>query len=138
VQDEKFFSLQNIYSKLSSSKASKVVAVVDSCFSGVTDGKAVLKGVAATRLKPKSVKFDKSKMVVLSAGKSHQYSNGYDKKAYRLFSYFVIKNILEGKKDIKSLYKNTKTQTYNTSLKEYGDLRVQEPTIEGNFRMKLR
>jgi len=137
VQDEKFFSLQNIYSKLSSSKASKVVAVVDSCFSGVTDGKAVLKGVAATRVKPKSVKFNKSKMVVLSAGKSHQYSNGYDKKAYRLFSYFVIKNILEGKKDIKSLYKNTKTQTYNTSLKEYGDLRVQEPTIEGNFRMKL-
>ena len=137
VADEKFFSLQNIYSKLSNSKASKVVAVVDSCFSGVTDGKAVLKGVAATKMVAKSVKFNKKKMVVLSAGNSHQYSNGYDKKAYRLFSFFIMKNIIEGDTTIKKLYKDTKTQTYDTSLEEYGDLRVQEPTIEGNFRMTL-
>lgn len=91
VSDEKFFALQNIYSKLSNSKASKVVAVVDSCFSGVTDGKSVLKGVAATKMIAKSVKFDKDKMVVLTAGKGYQYSNGYDKKAHRLFSFFIMK-----------------------------------------------
>jgi len=55
ISDEKFFSLQNIYSQLSNSKASKVVAVIDSCFSGVTDGKAVLKGVAATKMVAKRV-----------------------------------------------------------------------------------
>jgi uncharacterized caspase-like protein len=137
IQDEEFFSLQNIYSKLSTSKAGKVVAVVDSCFSGVTDGKAVLKGVAATRVKAKKVSFDNSKMVVLTAGKGHQYSNGYDKTAHRLFSYFIMKSILEGNKDIKSVYSKTKNDTYETSLKEYGDLRVQEPTIEGNMELSL-
>ena len=137
VADEKFFSLQNIYNKLSQSKASKVVAVVDSCFSGVTDGKAVLKGVAATKMVAKSVSFDKEKMVVMSAGKSNQYSNGYNKKGHRLFSFFVMKNILEGDTSIKQLYKDTKTQTYDISIEEYGDSRTQEPTIEGNFRMEL-
>ena len=137
VADEKFFSLQNIYSKLSESKAGKVIAVVDSCFSGVTDGKAVLKGVAATKMVAKSVKFDKEKMVVLSAGKKNQYSNGYDKKAYRLFSFYIMKNIIKGDRDIKTLFKETKSETYDTSLEEYGDVRVQEPTIEGNYRLSL-
>ncbi|MEA1982225.1 MAG: DUF1566 domain-containing protein [Campylobacterota bacterium] len=137
IADEKFFSLQNIYSKLSDSKASKVVAVVDSCFSGVTDGKAVLKGIAATKMVAKSVSFDKEKMVVLSAGKAHQYSNGFKRKGHRLFSFYIMKNIIEGETKIKSLYKDTKTQTYETSMQEYGDGRTQEPTVEGNFRMQL-
>lgn len=137
IIDEKFFSLKNIYGELSKSKASKVVAFVDSCFSGVTDGKAILKGVAAARLKAKKVEFDKKKMVVISAGQTHQYSNGYNKKQHRLFSFFVIKNIIEGNKDIRSLYKQTKSDTYNTSLEEYGDLRVQDPSINGNSRMSL-
>lgn len=137
IADEKFFSLQNIYSKLSDSKASKVVAVIDSCFSGVTDGKAVLKGVAATKMVAKSVKFDKHKMVVMTAGKGNQYSNGYNKKGYRLFSFYVMQNILEGDREIKKLYRDTKSETYETSLEEYGDVRAQEPQIEGNFRMRL-
>jgi len=137
VQDYKFFSLQNIYTMLSNSKADKVVAIVDSCFSGITDGTAVLKGVAVTRVIAKNTTFNKNKMVVLSAGKSHQYSNAYNKKAHRLFSFYMMKNMLEGNTDIRTLYKNTKVQTYETSLKEYGDLRTQEPTIEGNTRMTL-
>jgi len=137
VADEDFFALKNIYGKLSSSKAKKIVAVVDSCFSGVTDGKAVLKGVAATKMRAKLVNFDKDKMVVLSAGKAYQYSNGYDKKGYRLFSFYIMKNILDGDISIKKLYKDTKKETYQTSLEEYGDSRTQEPTVEGNFRLKL-
>jgi len=138
VADEKFFALDNIYTSLSNSKATKIIAFVDSCFSGVTDGKAVLKGVAATKMVAKSVKFNKEKMVVISAGKGNQYSNGYDKKAYRLFSFYIMKNIIKGDNTIKSLYKDTKAQTYDTSMEEYGDLRAQEPTIDGNFRLMLK
>jgi hypothetical protein len=137
VADETFFSLKNIYAKLSNSKASKIVAIVDSCFSGVTDGVGVMKGVAATKMVAKKVSFNKEKMVVLSAGKAYQYSNGYNKKGHRLFSFFVMKNILKGDTSIKKLFKDTKSQTYNASLEEYGDSRTQEPSIDGNFRMKL-
>ncbi len=137
VADDKFFSLKNIYKTLSGSNAKKVVAFVDSCFSGGADGKTILKGVAATRLKPKKVNFDKSKMVVLSAGKDKQYSNAYLEKGHRLFSYFVMKSILEGKQDINSIHRNTYRKVKNTSTSEYGDLRVQHPTIDGNRELKL-
>ena len=137
IADEAFFSLKSIYGKLSASKAKKVVAFVDSCFSGMTDGKAVMKGVAATKMVAKTVNFDKEKMVVFSAGKAYQYSNGYNKKGHRMFSYFVMKNIIEGETDIKKLYKTTKHDTHGASIKEYGDVRAQEPTINGNARMSL-
>lgn len=140
IGDERYFSLNNIYGQLSSSKAAKVVAFVDSCFSGVTDGKSVLKGVAATKMKPKNTDFDREKMVVITAGKDHQYSNGYDKKGYRMFSYFAMKDLLTNDlygKTINDIYKNVKNQTYDASLEEYGDNRTQEPTISGNEAMRL-
>jgi hypothetical protein len=137
ISDEKFFSLKNIYSMLSNSKASKVVAFVDSCFSGATDAKTILKGVAATRLIPKRISFNKKKMVVITAGKDREFSNGYDKTGYRLFSYFLMKNILKGDTSIKKLYSDTKRETYKTSIREFGDLRVQHPTIDGNYNLGL-
>ena len=137
ISDEKFFSLQNIYSQLSNSKAGKVIAFIDSCFSGVTDGKAILKGVAATRLIPKKVEFNKNKMVVITAGKGNQYSNAYELKSHRLFSYYLFKNIIEGKREINEIFKNTKQETYDTSLKEFGNLRIQEPTLIGNSKLSL-
>lgn len=77
------------------------------------------------------------RFVVMSAGKSHQYSNGYNQKGHRLFSFYVMKDLIEGKNDAIGLFNDVKEQTYTTSLKEYGDLRVQEPTIDGNFRLSL-
>ena len=76
-------------------------------------------------------------MVVLTAGKGRQFSNSYDKKRYRMFSYFLMRDLINGHDDIKTLFRSTYADTKETSFEEYGDLRVQEPTIEGNFRLSL-
>ncbi len=135
VQNDKLM-LQNIYNKLSSSKAGKVIAFIDSCFSGATDGKSVIKGVAATRLVPKQVTFDRKKMVVITAGRKTQYSNMYPAKGERLFTYYVMKSILKGRKDIKTLYNEVYVKVKDTS-NSFGPLKVQEPTILGNGNLKL-
>lgn len=137
IQDENYFKLRNIYSSLTNSKASKVIAFTDSCFSGVTDNKSVLReGLGATRLKPRNIKFDFRKMVVLSAGTGKEYSNMYEKRSHRLFSYFVMKSLLKGNKTIKSLhediYANVKKESY-----KLGSLYEQHPTIEGNKSLEL-
>jgi len=137
IQDEDFFRLQNIYKRLTDSYASKVIAFADSCFSGVTDNKSVLReGLGATRLKPRNVNFDSKKMVIITAGTGKQYSNMYEQKSHRLFSYFVMKSLLKGNKTIKSLhqdiYKNVKKASY-----KLGSLYEQHPTIEGNKGLKL-
>ncbi len=137
VQDDKFFALKNVYKMLTDSKADNVVAVVDSCFTGATDGKVLLKGVAAARLIPKKVGFNQEKMSIITAGQKRQYSNGYDKKGHRLFSYYVMKDLIGGKADMSALYNSVYNQTKNTSFELYGDLRVQEPSIDGNLKLEL-
>lgn len=132
ITDEPGFMMKQIYKELSDSKAASVVAVVDSCFSGSTDGKSIQKGIAATRVKPKEISFDKSKMVVLTAGRDTQFSNGYNQKGHRLFSYFVIEELLKGERNIKELYGKVFKNTKETTLANYGDTRVQEPTLDGN------
>lgn len=132
VGDEPAFMMKQIYKELSDSKASHIVAVVDSCFSGSTDGKSIHKGVAAGVLKPKAIDFDKTKMVVLTAGRDTQYSNAYNQKAHRMFSYFVMEELLKGEKNIKELYGKVYKNTKETTRANYGDMRLQEPTMEGN------
>jgi len=80
--------------------------------------------------------FDKSKMVVLTAGQKKQYSNMYKEKGHRMFSYFVMKSLLGGKKDVNMIFKEV---SYKVSEKsnELGALKKQEPTIDGNKKLKL-
>ncbi|MDX9742522.1 MAG: caspase family protein [Arcobacteraceae bacterium] len=137
VTKEKEFMARNIYKKLSDSKAGKVVALIDSCYSGKTDGISNIKGVAAGVFKTKKVEFDKSKMVVLTAGTNGQFSNAYMQKGQRLFSYFVTKALINRPTlDINSLYQEVSVGVKDESFK-LGDNKRQEPQIEGNVEMGL-
>jgi hypothetical protein len=137
VTREKEFMVRNIYKQLSDSQASKIVAFMDSCFSGNTDGISNIKGVAATRVKTKKVEFDKDKMVVLTAGTANQFSNMYKEKGHRLFSYFLTKAMIERPNlDVDSIYKSISVDVKDESFK-MGDLKVQEPQMEGNNKIEL-
>jgi len=131
-----FFKLTNIYNLLSKSKAGKVIAIMDSCFSGSTDGKSVFKGVAGSVLIPKKVTFDHQKMVVLTAGRDKQFSNMFPKRGHRLFSYFVMKALLEGKRGVSDIYNSVYPHVKEVS-NGFGDLKKQEPTIEGNKMLRF-
>ena len=137
LSHSKELKLSNIYKKLASSKASHIVAFVDSCFSGATDNVSVFKGVAAPRLVAKNVVVDRSKMSVITAGSGKQFSNMYKEKKSRLFSYFLIKGIAEEEyRDLDSLYDYVRYNVAKTS-KSFGDLYKQVPTIDGNSNLKF-
>ncbi|MEA1983925.1 MAG: caspase family protein [Campylobacterota bacterium] len=136
VADDQRFKLQNIYKALSSSKAKKVIAFVDSCFSGGTDNQALIKGVAATRIKPKKVTFDKSKMLVISAGSGTEYSNKYDEKSNRLFSYYLMRGLLKEGQNTQRLYDYVKSNVQEKSY-EMGESYEQVPVYDGNIGLKL-
>ncbi|NVJ61857.1 MAG: caspase family protein [Gammaproteobacteria bacterium] len=136
ITDDPFFKLDNLYKTLSSSKASKIVVMVDSCFSGATDGVSVIKGVAASRLAPKKVSIDPERMVVITAGRDKEYSNMYQEKGHRLFSYYLMKSMIDGNRDIGALYQDVYDQVKSASF-EMGDLKRQHPTITGNQTISL-
>ena len=134
--DDERFKLQNIYKQLSDSKANKVIAFIDSCFSGGTDNQALIKGVAATRIKPKKVTFDKNKMIVISAGSGTQYSNKYDATKNRLFSYYVMRGLINNNSDTQRLYDYVKSNVQEKSY-EMGSSYEQVPVYDGNIKLKL-
>jgi hypothetical protein len=137
ITREKEFMARQIYRQLSSSKATKVIAFVDSCYSGRTDGVANIKGVAAGVFKTKRVDFDATKMVVLTAGTSGQFSNAYPEKGHRLFTYYLTKALIERPTlDIESLYQEVALKVKDESFK-MGDNKKQEPQIEGNLKLGL-
>jgi hypothetical protein len=109
---------------------------MDSCFSGSTDGKSIIKGVAGSVLIPKKVTFDHQKMVVLTAGRDKQFSNMYPKRGHRLFSYFVMKSLLDGKRSVSDI-NNSVYQNVKSVSNGFGDLKRQEPTIEGNIGLRF-
>ena len=134
---KKELKLSNIYKKLASSKATKVIAFVDSCFSGATDKVSVFKGVAAPRLKAKSVEIDKSKMTVITAGSGQQFSNMYKEKRQRLFSYFLIQGIAKKNyRDVGKLFEYIQHNVAVTS-KSFGDLYKQVPTLNGTSNIEF-
>jgi hypothetical protein len=136
VTDDSFFKLKNLYKLFTDSKANQTFAFVDSCFSGATDGVSVIKGVAASRLAPKKVSFDKNKMVVLTAGSKKQYSNMFAEKGNRLFTYYLMKELLSGEVGINQLYKSVRSKVRDESFK-MGDLKIQEPSISGNKTLHI-
>jgi hypothetical protein len=136
IQDESFFKLHTFYKSLTDSKAAIVVAFIDSCFSGATDDKSVFKGVAAPRLVPRKIRFDKKKMVILAAGQKTQYSNMYPKKKHRLFSYFLMKSLLSKKRSMTEIFNDISPKVEDAS-RAMGPLKKQQPTLEGNRDIRL-
>jgi len=136
IKDDPYFKLNNIYRTLSDSKAGKIIVLVDSCFSGATDGVSVIKGVAASRLVPKKVAIDQDRMVVITAGRDKEYSNMYAEKEQRLFSYYLMKSLIEGQRSIEGVYQDVYDNVKSTSF-EMGDLKRQHPTILGNKTLLL-
>ncbi|MEA2073041.1 MAG: LPP20 family lipoprotein [Campylobacterota bacterium] len=124
--------LANVYKTLASSKASQVTILLDTTFSGATDGVSIFKGVAAPKLKPKRVGFDKERMSVIVAGKDTQFTNKYSEKKHRMFTYFLIDGIVnQNIQEMKPLFEYVKTKVNKKSF-ELGDEFIQTPIIQGN------
>ncbi|RTR33205.1 caspase family protein [Shewanella atlantica] len=136
IKDDSYFRLNNIYQLLSKSNAKSVVAFVDSCFSGATDGVSVIKGVAASRLVPKKVGIDDTKMAVLTAGRNKEYSNMYADKGHRLFSYYLVQEWLNGTRQLTELHNVVSGKVQARSF-EMGDLKQQHPEMYGNPNITL-
>lgn len=137
ISKESEFNLSNIYKKLSDSKAETVFAFIDACFSGKTDNIPLFKGVAPGLIKTKKINFNKKKMVVLTAGKDNQFSNSFDEKGHRMFSYYLIKSLsTRSDIDIDWLYKDISVKVHDASF-EKGDIYIQEPQIYGNKKLNL-
>jgi hypothetical protein len=136
IELENGLAISNIYKKLASSPAKEVIVFMDSCFSGKDDsGKLLYKGVAPV-LRNKKVKIDKRKLAVFSAGSSSDFANQYQDEEQRMFSYFIIKGLLDGKKNSDELANYVKMSVKRKSLR-LGLSYKQVPQYDGKKSLQL-
>lgn len=128
---ERNLQLDNIYRKLSKSDAKNVFIFMDTCFSGKdSSGNLLYKGVAPV-LKTKKMSIPNDKLVVFTAGKSTDFANDVQSKKQRMFSYYLIKELNNGTKDLSEVYLNVRLKVKRKSLMK-GIGYKQIPQLYGN------
>ena len=75
-------------------------------------------------------------MTVITAGSGKEFSNMYAEKNHRLFSYYLMKSLLNGDKNIYNIYKKVSADVYHQS-NIMGPLYRQEPVLKGNRDFEL-
>lgn len=129
-------SIGNLYQTMLKSEAKHINVFIDACFSGRADQDTmVFKGVAGLLIKPRA-KIDKSRMTVFTAGEGNQFANEYEEKGHRLFSYHLIKGLLEGKSSLRKLAAYVQKNVSKDSRKR-GPTYTQEPVIYGSLNHDL-
>ncbi len=109
--------LDSIYTTLNGSKANKIYAFVDSCFSGKDDqGELIYKGVAPV-FKRLNKQFSSNKLTVMTAGSASDFANQYQQENHRLFSYYLIRGLTQEKENINELYDYVKRNVKRASLR---------------------
>jgi hypothetical protein len=128
--------LDNIYAKLSKAEAKNVFVFMDSCFSGKDDkGSLLYKGVAPV-LRTKKTVISSNKLTILTAGKSTDFANDYQAKQQRMFTYYLIKELASGSKNLNKIYPDIQSDVKRASLRK-GIGYKQVPQIYGNKKVSL-
>lgn len=139
IAQEGDMKLAGVYRKMTDSPAAEVFAFVDSCFSGRTDNVPNYKGVAPGLLRVRDVAIDPEKISIMTAGKNSQFSNAYEQKHHRMFSYYLLKSLVKPRPasvGIQDIFEEVAVGVRNTSSK-LGDAYLQEPQLYGNAKAVL-
>jgi len=97
------YSLKRLYENLGKLQVEEVVVLLDSCFSGA-GGRSVLAKGARPLVMVTDVSVISSNMAVLSATQGTQISTSSSEKGHGVFTYYFLKALKDGKKDIAEIY----------------------------------
>ena len=93
------YSLDKLYSELSSKPAKSVMIFLDACFSGTNRDGSMLASARGVAIKVKK-NTPKGNIVVLSAAQGDETAYPYQEEGHGLFTYYLLKKLQETKGDI--------------------------------------
>lgn len=125
-------SLAALVKRFEASPAARVVAFLDTCFSGrVGQKESLFSGVSplVPSALPTPVQ-SSGKTTLFLAGQSYQFANEYSEHGHRLFSYYLMKGLLNGTDDARALGTYVATEVRRVSSKRGAEY-LQEPQLQG-------
>ncbi len=101
------YSLRRLYEKLGKLQVAEVAVVLDSCFSGAGGRSVLAKGARPLVMITTSTVLS-SNIAVLSATQGTQISTSSPEKGHGIFTYYFLKALKDGKKNIAEIYEYIK------------------------------
>jgi hypothetical protein len=119
------YPIKKLYEQLARLPAAEIIVVLDSCFSGV-GGRSVLAKGARPLVMTAPAEPLPANIVVLTASEAAQISTSSPEKGHGVFTYYFLKAVQDGRKDIAEIYNTIKPQVQDEARR----LNVrQSPTI---------
>ena len=137
------YAVNTLYNNLSKIQYKSLTVVIDACFSGYSEGGAILKNVSPISLNIKNKIILKDNSVVFTSATDQQVSSWYKEKQHSLFTYFFLKGIQgSANKDRNKILTSYELRTYLNENVPYIARRVnnreQTPTIMGNKQIIVK
>ena len=129
-------SIERIYNKFLNSKAIRTFSFVDASFNGITDGVALKKGETEFKMRPRPEGYHK-RINILNSSRAQDTSNAYYDKGYRLFSYYLAKEVLSKPQNAGELFDSIRTKIREVSM-GYGEDHLQEPEFFGYRELTIQ
>lgn len=137
--EEPDLQLSQIYNSIAQSKVGQASIFIDACFSGRSDkDKIVFEGIAPVTVKPRHSLPDSQRIAVLTAGRGDQFSNQDKDRGHRLFSYHLMRTLMESglKLELAQVHEKLRQRVLNES-RRLGPEFEQEPELFGNGQLMI-
>lgn len=126
------FRLSRIHEELAATPAGHIVEILDACFSG----RGVQPGVAPILVRAQDTLPDPARMTVLMAAEGEQYANDLPARASRLFTYHLVKGVLEDIGSADALITEVRNGV-GAESRLLGPTYLQNPLLAGNGSVNL-
>ena len=137
------YSIDTLKDKLSKLKASQVIVMLDSCFSGMAGKGKPSHTLIAEGARPLISQFTQvsqvaANMAMLTATKSNQISTSDPEKGHGVMTYYFLKALRDGKTSLAEIYKAIKPSVQDEAMKIQGseqtpELVLGDPERKGEF-----
>jgi uncharacterized caspase-like protein len=135
---EDAIKLRDLYAKLASSKASKIIVILDACFSGGGRGENGLLAARTVKIRPKSDIIE-GNIVAFTATSGKEVSLPFESQSHGLFTYYLLRKLqeTEGNVTLDELGQHLESEIPKASLLENGLLQrpqvLVSPELDGKW-----
>jgi Uncharacterized protein containing caspase domain len=133
------YSLKRLYERLGKLEAKEIVVVLDSCFSG-SGGRSVLAKGARPLVMMADTRIPSSNIAVLTATQESQISTSSPEKGHGIFTYYFLKAIKDGKRNLAEIYEYIKPQVEDEAkqlnIQQSPSLNPGVEKVKGRFSLR--
>lgn len=106
------YPLRRLYEKLEGLPAKEVIVLLDACFTG-SGGRSVLAQGARSLVRVEKIDLKKDNIAVLTSTQGSQISTSSQEKKHGLFTYFLLKALNDGNRNLSDIYEYVRLRVEN-------------------------